>query len=380
MALALALVAVAIATGQWAWVIPALVVGVLAGAALLGGATQLLDSNLPAGLAAKDPTRPHIGMGADIAADAVVEPGATVEMGATIGPRVVIKRGAVVRMGATVLDGAVLEEGAMVSWGADVRGGAVIGSGAIVGAGATVSDGARVPAGMHLMPGTTWKTSATGPRDGGSPSAAAPEQAVARDPRIARIDAVCDRLEAELRGSSAQLREALGVSDQTVATLRRTCHGVLARERTLRGEAAPETLALLGQEKAELERRIAAATDEAVRRSLRSAVGAIEDQQRQRELFRKSADRLDAELTRLQWTLDGMGTQLVRLRSAGLEAATTETGVVGTLNQLYSEIDALAEGLEEVARMDREERAFEPIADVSGDPAPLGRDGARERD
>jgi predicted nucleic acid-binding Zn-ribbon protein len=271
----------------------------------------------------------------------------------------------------------VLEEGAIVSWGADVRGGAVIESGATVGAGATVTEGARVPAGMDLMPGTTWSTRASGSRDRGAQ--AAPEQAVPADPRLAKLDAVCDRLEAELRGSSPQLREALGVSEQTVATLRRTCHDVLARERMLRREAAPEALALLGQEKAELERRIEAATDEAVRRSLRSAVGAIEDQQRQRELLRKSADRLDAELTRLQWTLDGMATQLVRLRSAGLEATTAESGVVGTLNQLYSEMDALAEGLEEVARIDREGHAFEPISDVSGD-APLpGQEKARER-
>lgn len=397
MALALALVAVAIATGQWALVIPAVLIGVLAGAALLGGSGQLLLANLPAGLAPRDPTRPHIGMGADVAADAVIEPGATVEMGATVGSKAVIepgatvemgatvgskaviKRGAVVRMGATVSDGAVLEEGAVVSWGADVHGGAVIERDAIVGSGATVADGARVPAGMHLMPGTTWATKATGSRDSGSPRGAAPEEAVPSDPRIAKIDAACDRLEAGLREASPQLREALGVSDETVTTLRRTCHGVLARERMLRSEAAPETLAFLGQEKVELERRIAAAADEAVRRSLRSAVGAIEDQQRQRELLRKSADRLDAELTRLQWTLDGMGTQLVRLRSAGLEAAAPEAGVVGTLNQLYSEIDAIAEGLEEVARMDGEARAFEPVADVSGGSAPAGRDGTRER-
>jgi hypothetical protein len=150
LALAVALIAVGIALGgNLALILPALVLGVLSGALMIHGVGEAVLSSLPAGLAPKDPTRPHIGMGATIANDAIIEPGATVEMGATVGPGVVVKRGAVVRMGATVHRGAVLEEGAIVGWGADVKGGAVIGRNAIVGAGATISGDAVVPAGTY---------------------------------------------------------------------------------------------------------------------------------------------------------------------------------------------------------------------------------------
>ncbi len=352
-ALALGLVAVAIATGSWGWVVAAVLVGVVSAAAVLSDV-------LSRAAGPRDPSRPHIGMGAEIAADAVIEPGASVEMGATVRAGAVIKRGAVVRMGADVREGAVVEEGAVVSWGADVKANAVVERDAVVGAGATVHENARVPSGMHLSPGADWSAARGGSRAPATPA----------DPRKARIDAACDRLQNELAQASPQLREALGVSDQTVTALRKTSHGVLGRERALRAEAAPEAFAQLERERAELTHKIAAASDDAVRRSLQSAVKAIDDQQRQRDSLRRSADRLDAEVTRLQFTLEGMGTQLVRLRTAGFEAAAPTTDVVGSLNQLYDEIDAIAEGLEAVSRgeLARDGR----LADLLGDHALSG--------
>src|SRR5438067_7435996 len=106
----------------------------------------------------------HVGMGASVAGDAVLEPGARVEMGASVGARAVLRTDAVVRMGASVGAGAVLERGAVVSWGASVQDGAVVEEGATVGAGSDVLSGARVPAGMWLRPGSTF--------GGGSPATA----------------------------------------------------------------------------------------------------------------------------------------------------------------------------------------------------------------
>jgi carbonic anhydrase/acetyltransferase-like protein (isoleucine patch superfamily) len=309
----------------------------------------------------------RIGMGATVASDARVEPGATVEMGATVEAGAVIKQGAVVRMGATVHARAVLEAGAVVGWGAEVGEGAVLEEKAVVGAGATVGSGARVPTGTRLLPGTTWTpgTNATAERG----------QATPEDPRLARIGAACDRIGAELRQARPQVRALLGASDRTAAMLRTTCSALVAREQALRAECSPDRLAFLDHEREELQRRRAAATDERVRHSLSSAVEAIDDQKRQRALLATSAERLDAELTRMEWTLDGMAAQLVRLRTAGDDvAAAPSEEVLRSLGQLHDEIDAMAEALEHVAG-----NAPEPLAEIatpgeeaaSGQPAPL---------
>ncbi|MCI0671613.1 MAG: hypothetical protein L0Y64_14225, partial [Myxococcaceae bacterium] len=178
----------------------------------------------------------------------------------------------------------------------------------------------------------------------------------AQDPREARLHAACARIEAELRVASAGVRQQLGASEQTVRVLRDTCLGLLEREQLLRTECSPESLAILDKERAELERRISAASDARVRASLEQAAAAIGEQRRQRELLRQGAERLDAELTRLIWTLDGMGTQLVRLRTAGLEAVRgPDAGVSQSMHQLQDEISALTEAFEHVARIEAEE-------------------------
>jgi carbonic anhydrase/acetyltransferase-like protein (isoleucine patch superfamily) len=359
-------VAVGIATGQAALVVVGTLLALLGAALRIGAVGQVLAGSLPAGLAPKDMTRPHIGMGAEVAQGAVIEPGATVEMGAEVGAGAVVKSGAVVRMGATVKAKAVLEEGATVGWGADVEEGAVVGKGAVVGAGSTVRAGAHVPPGTHMMPGSTW-SAGMGTRAEQKPTAQAP--APVQDPREARILAACERIETELSQAPEAARELLGASAQTALGLRETCLGLLRRERALRLESSPESLTFLDKEKMELQRRILAATDPAVRQSLTQAVVAIDEQCRQRGLMHQSAERLDAELTRLMWTLDGMGAQLARLRAAGAEATSgTDPEVLQSMRQLHDEIDAIAEALEGVARGD-----LRPVSAVdSGGATPSG--------
>ena len=341
--------------------------------------------------------RPHIGMGASIGRDAVVEPGATVEMGASVGAGAVIKSGAVVRMGASIGARAVLESDAVVSWGADVRKDAVVGAGARIGSGATVRSGAHVPAGTHIHPGGEWggkksrEAAKEARRDqllrgetslqradkqdepeeraaapGAGERAISPKEAAAPlDPRVARFNAVFERIDAQLALAPTLLREHLGPSAGGVRALRATCDSLLSREQSLRVEASPEALAQLDAEKKGLEARIASTDDAQIRSSLERAVAAIAEQQRQRQLLSRSADRLDAELTRLFWTLDGLAAQLLRLRSAGADAAQApDAALTQSVLQLQTEIEAIADALEQVAQDDRAVAPANPAAPV----------------
>jgi carbonic anhydrase/acetyltransferase-like protein (isoleucine patch superfamily) len=287
----------------------------------------------------------QIGMGASVASDAVVEPGARVEMGASVAAGAVLREGAVVRMGASVGKRAVVESGAVVSWGASVHADAVVEEGAIVGAGSDVLRGARVPKGMWLRPGSSF---------GGSPAQQhalethRPPAAV-KDSREERVRAACDKLEAELRASPERVREFLGDPENTIGSLRATCGDLLRRERELRAEADPAAAARLAEERAGLEARIASQPDALVAGSLRGALAAIDEQQRQRELLRLSADRLDAEHTRLLYTLEGLGSRFVRLRSAGAQAAQERPELERAVEQLRAELDAISGALEEVS-------------------------------
>jgi carbonic anhydrase/acetyltransferase-like protein (isoleucine patch superfamily) len=183
---------------------------------------------------------PQVGMGATVAADAVLHDGSVVEMGATVGGGAVIERGAVVRMGASVGPRAVLETGATVSWGASVGEGAVVGAGAVVAAGSDVAAGARVPPHTSMLPGTNWTAALSGVRH------AAPQlrddAELAADPRAEHIRKACDRLEEEYARAPELVRGMFGDARTTLSSLRRTCLDLLARERALRAEASPAAL------------------------------------------------------------------------------------------------------------------------------------------
>jgi len=231
-----------------------------------------------------------------------------------------------------------------VSWGADVGREARVGARAIVGAGAHVKRGAHVPAGVRLFPGADY---------GGRPgTSAAPEPLPpepAPDPRQQRTQAVCDKLEAEMKASPEAVREFLGGSGQTVASLRRTSEDLLARERALRAEIDEAAAGHLAEERAAVERRLAAETDEQIRMSLAGALAAMDEVKKQRELLRVGADRLQAEHTRLLYTLEALASQFVRLRSAGKDARATAE-LEASVAQLRAELDAITDALEQVSR------------------------------
>jgi hypothetical protein len=159
---------------------------------------------------------------------------------------------------------------------------------------------------------------------------------------------VCDKLEAELHASPEHVRAFLGGSDQAIVSLRRTCEDLSRRERAMREEADPQAMARLEEERTALQKRIGEESDPQLRKSLEGAAGAIDDLKRQRDLLRLGADRLQAEHARLLYTLEGIASQFVRMRTAGPGAAPAdlEQGLV----QLRAGIDAIADALEEVSR------------------------------
>jgi len=366
---ALALFILAFATGH-PWLLW------LALAAAAGGGLLFVSARgISSGLGGHGPPgHAQSGMGASVASDTILEPGARVEMGADVGARALVRSDAVVRMGATVGADAVIERGAVVSWGATVSKGAVVEEGAVVGAGSEVLAGARVPAGMWLRPGSTFG-------GGSNPKAALtrPAPAPEADPRQARVAAVCGKLEGELRAAPERVREFLGGSAETIASLRGTCEDLARRERELRAEASPAALQRLDEERAALEKRIAQAQDEQIRRSLRGALAAIAEEKRQRELLKLAADRLDAEHTRLLYTLEGLASQFVRMRTAGAqgrEPAELEQSVA----QLRQELDAIADALEEVTRTTPAAslREFAETPATDAEVPPRSRSRARE--
>jgi hypothetical protein len=173
----------------------------------------------------------------------------------------------------------------------------------------------------------------------------------AADSRMARLDALCDRLLAELRSGPALLREVVHAPEQTVEALRRSCHELARRERELRALSTPEDERRLAEEHAALASRVEAEQDAVVKERLGSALAVLEEQRRQRAELATAASRLEAEHVRLYYTLENLYTQVLRVRTA--DAASEDVAGAGLrrgVEQLGAEMDAVTEALEEVHR------------------------------
>ena len=292
----------------------------------------------------------RIGMGAEIASSARIGPGAVIEMGATVQAEAVIESGAVIRMGATVQRGATVQQGAVVGWGATVQEGATVERAASVGAGATVGRNARLSAGGHLGAGGHI-ASTEGP---GAPLKRVPDAVAVfqEDARLRELDEVCDRLEAAFRKASPAVRDFLSGGEESVKALRRSCHDLREREQGLRREVSPELMGRLDAERTALSARITASTDPQVRASLQSAVDAIDAQRAQRERLARNADRLDAELTRLRWSIEGVATQLVHVHGQSGPTTAPADAELG-LSRVREELAAISEALESVNEAER---------------------------
>jgi hypothetical protein len=176
----------------------------------------------------------------------------------------------------------------------------------------------------------------------------APEGA---DPRMARLDALCGKLLAEFQAGPSVLRELVHAPEQTVEALRRSCHELARRERELRTLCSPEDERRLAEEHTALAARVEAEEDAVAKERLALALAVLEEQRRQRAELGTAASRLEAEHTRLYYTLENLYMQVLRVRTA--DAASEDvagTGLRHSVEQIGAEMEAVTEALEEVHR------------------------------
>jgi hypothetical protein len=222
--------------------------------------------------------------------------------------------------------------------------------------------------------------------DPGAPPAAAATVAARtataqQDPRDARVEAICDRILAELRTSPEAVKDIFIKPDETIAALRATCRNLTRRERDLRGFLSPQDDERLMREKEALQKRIDGESDEVTKIRLASALAALEAQREQRLELARAATRFDAEHTRISYTLESLYTQVVRMRSADSSSVDVAgAGLRRSLDMLSHEATALADALERVNSGEAER--MRKVSSAPGSEAgavPPGTPGKREK-
>lgn len=166
------------------------------------------------------------------------------------------------------------------------------------------------------------------------------------DPKVTRIQSLCDKLLAELESGPPIVREVVNQPQATIGGLRQACLEIARRERDLRSVLdAQEERALIAERDA-LTARIASEQDQIVRDRLGQALRALEEQLAHRAELNTAAARLDAENTRILYTLESLHMQLLRARSTDIGAPELGGKLRESLRELGTEIDAVAEALE----------------------------------
>lgn len=171
----------------------------------------------------------------------------------------------------------------------------------------------------------------------------------AADPRDVRVDAIAEKILAELRDSPQAVREIFRKPEQTIHALRDTCKDLTRRERDVRRFLSPEEDARLNRERDALQKRVDGEVDEVVKSRLGGALAALDQQRAQRAELARSAARFEAEHTRISYTMESLYTQVVRMRSA--DAGSVDVAGAGlrrSLDLLSQEANALADALERV--------------------------------
>jgi hypothetical protein len=219
--------------------------------------------------------------------------------------------------------------------------------------------------------------------DGATAPQTAPPRApsVQQDPRDVRVDAICDRILAELRTSPEAVKDIFVKPDETIAALRATCRNLTRRERDLRGFLSPQDDERLMREREALQKRINGELDDVTKMRLAAALAALDAQRDQRQELARAAARFDAEHTRISYTLESLYTQVVRMRSADSSSVDVAgAGLRRSLDMLSHEVNALADALERV-NSGEAERMRKVSSGPGGDSgaAPPGAPGKREK-
>ena len=214
-----------------------------------------------------------------------------------------------------------------------------------------------------------------------TPAPAGNHAAPAQDPRDARVDAICDRILAELRTAPESVKDIFIKPDETVGALRATCRNLTRRERELRRFLSPQDDERLMREREALQKRINGESDEVTKMRLASALAALDAQRDQRVELTRAAARFDAEHTRISYTLESLYTQVVRMRSADSSSVDVAgAGLRRSLDMLSHEATALADALERVnsGEGERMRKVASGPGTASGGDAP-GPPGTREK-
>jgi seryl-tRNA synthetase len=170
-----------------------------------------------------------------------------------------------------------------------------------------------------------------------------------QDERDVRVDAICDKILAELRSAPDAVKDIFIKPEETVAALRTTCRDLTRRDRELRKFLSQADDERLLREREALQKRIEAEGDEVTRMRLASALSALDQQRDQRVELRRAAARFDAEHTRISYTVESLYTQVVRMRSSDSSSVDVAgAGLRRSLDMLSQEVNALADALEKV--------------------------------
>jgi hypothetical protein len=176
--------------------------------------------------------------------------------------------------------------------------------------------------------------------------AAPPVPAEPLDPRVARIQGLCDKLLAELESGPPIVREVVTEPKATIGGLRQACIEIARRERELRSVLDAQEERALTAERETLAARVAAERDDIVRDRLTQALRALDEQIAHRAELATAASRLEAENTRILYTVENLHMQLLRARSTDMGAPELGGKLRDSLRDLGTQIDAVAEALE----------------------------------
>jgi flagellin-like hook-associated protein FlgL len=166
------------------------------------------------------------------------------------------------------------------------------------------------------------------------------------DPRVARIQSLCDKLLAELESGPPIVREVVTEPKATIGGLRQACIEIARRERELRSVLAAQEEGALAADRDALAARVSTERDEIVRDRLGQALRALDEQIAHRAELATAASRLEAENTRILYTVENLHMQLLRARSTDMGAPELGGRLRDSLRDLGTQIDAVAEALE----------------------------------
>lgn len=228
------------------------------------------------------------------------------------------------------------------------------------------------------------ETQAAAPPAPAAPPAAPPAPAEPPDPKVTRIQRLCDKLLAELESGPPIVREVITQPQATIGGLRQACLEIARRERELRSVLASQEESALVAERDALAARVASESDEIVRDRLGQALRALEEQLVHRAELKTAAARLDAENTRILYTVENLQMQLMRARSTDIGAPELGGKLRDSLRELGTEIDAVAEALEfasapQAARAQEAATAAPETAGPTGSPPTALDEAQRER-